>query len=59
MGTIFTTPKHTSTSGVARVCVLNNTRNSINIFRDNTYYENMNINIEIPPKYSINELPPY
>lgn len=63
MGTIFTTPKHTSASGVARIHDLNNT-NNIHIFRDNSCYENMNINEEIPPKYTEylvpdNRLPPY
>ena len=64
MGTIFTTTKHTSTSGVARIGLLNNTNNTnntnnINIFRDNSNYENININEEIPPKYSDKGLPPY
>ena len=49
MGTIFTTPRHTSASGVTRIHDLNN-NNDINIFRDNSYYEN--INEEIPPKYT-------
>jgi hypothetical protein len=48
MGTIFTTPRHTSASGVARIQALNNTNN--NIFRDNSRYENSNE--EIPPKYT-------
>ena len=52
MGTIFTTPRHTSASGVERIHDLNNTNNNINIFRSNTNYENMTINEEIPPKYS-------
>ena len=50
MGTIFTSPRHTSASGVARIHVLNN--NNITIFRDNSRYENMNMNEEIPPKYT-------
>jgi|TARA_B110000003_G_scaffold272125_1_gene307424 acetyl-CoA carboxylase carboxyltransferase component len=75
MGTIYTTHRHTSASGVARIYVSNNTNNNINIFRDNSSYENMNNNEEIPPKYTEidsidigeninnlvpdNELPPY
>jgi len=50
MGTIFTTSRHTS--GVARIHVLNNTNNNINVFRHNSRCENININEEIPPKYT-------
>ena len=52
MGTVFTSLRHTSASGVGRIHVLNNTYNNIHIFRDNARYENMNINEEIPPKYT-------